>query len=104
MSTQGPTHFLTHALTPLPATALLARPKHASTMPARPTPNFFSAARRVPDWARLLVSSSNLLFIVLSCWLAAFRHASNSPEPHWQKYVEFSDADQGTATRPVFSL
>src|SRR5262245_35313296 len=30
----------------------------------RPTPNFFSAARRVTDWAMLLVSSSNLLFIL----------------------------------------
>src|SRR5438552_489254 len=42
-------------------------------MPASPTPNFFSAARRVADWARLLVSSSNLLFmtcplvVVLKC-------------------------------------
>src|SRR6266446_3176085 len=32
-------------------------------MPARPRPNFFSAARRVTDCAMLLVSSSNLLFI-----------------------------------------
>src|ERR1043166_2913345 len=35
----------------------------ASVTPARPTPNFLSAARRVTDWARLLVSSSNWLFI-----------------------------------------
>ena len=32
-------------------------------MPARPTPSFFSAARRVTDWAMPLVSSSNWLFI-----------------------------------------
>src|SRR5262245_21094272 len=33
-------------------------------MPARPTPNLFSNARRVTDWARFLVSSSNCWFIV----------------------------------------
>jgi hypothetical protein len=33
--------------------------------PARPTPNFFNAARRVTDWAMLFVSSSNLRFIFL---------------------------------------
>src|SRR5260221_12830399 len=32
-------------------------------MPAKPTPNFFSAPRRVTDSARLLASSSNWLFI-----------------------------------------
>src|SRR5262245_46999417 len=32
-------------------------------MPARPRPNFFSAARRVTDWATFLVSSSNWLFM-----------------------------------------
>jgi hypothetical protein len=48
------------------AVALFASPKQASAMPARPTPNFFSAARRVTDWARLFVSSSNLLFIFFS--------------------------------------
>jgi len=31
------------------ATALLAKPKQASAIPARPTPNFFSAPRRVTD-------------------------------------------------------
>src|SRR6267378_82800 len=36
----------------------------ASAKPARPAPNFFSAEGRVTDWARLLVSSSNLLFIL----------------------------------------
>jgi hypothetical protein len=52
----------------LPASALFASPKQASAMPARPTPNFFSAARRVTDWAMFLVSSSNWLFILfLSC-------------------------------------
>jgi hypothetical protein len=45
------------------ASALFANPKHASAMPARPIPNFFSAARRVTDWAMFFVSSSNLLFI-----------------------------------------
>src|SRR5262245_63486542 len=39
------------------------RPALASATPARPRPNFFNAARRVTDWARLLVSSSNLLLI-----------------------------------------
>ena len=33
-------------------------------MPARPTPNFFTAARHVTDWAMLLVSSLNLMFIL----------------------------------------
>ena len=46
------------------ATGLLASPKQASAMPARPTPNFFNAARRVTDWAIPLVSSSNWLFII----------------------------------------
>jgi len=31
------------------ASALFASPKAASAMPARPTPNLFSAARRVTD-------------------------------------------------------
>src|SRR5207237_9533807 len=47
----------------------------ASAIPARPTPNFFSAARRVTDWAMLFVSSSNLLFILLLSslsWLSSF--------------------------------
>src|SRR6266536_6607361 len=43
----------------------LFSPNLASVNPARPTPNFISAARRVTDWARLFVSSSNLLFIAL---------------------------------------
>src|SRR2546422_1058209 len=46
------------------AFALFASPKQASAMPARPRPNFLNAARRVTDWAMLLVSSSNLLFIL----------------------------------------
>ena len=46
-----------------PASALFASPKQASAMPARPTPNFFSACRRVADWANPLANSSNLLFI-----------------------------------------
>src|SRR5690242_3708805 len=55
---------------PLPASALSASPKQASAMPARPMPNFFSACRRVADWARPLASSSNFWFITfLSLWL-----------------------------------
>src|SRR6516225_1534576 len=50
----------------LPASALFASPKQASAMPARPTPNFFSACRRVADWANPLANSSNLLFIFLA--------------------------------------
>jgi hypothetical protein len=46
------------------ASALFASPKQASAMPARPTLNFFSAARRVTDWAMLFVSSSNLWFMI----------------------------------------
>src|SRR2546428_4472962 len=45
------------------ASALFARPSEASAKPARPMPNFLSAARRVTDWARPLASSSNLSFI-----------------------------------------
>jgi hypothetical protein len=53
----------------LAASALFASPKHASAITASPRPNFFSAARRVTDWAKLLVISSNLLFILfLSFW------------------------------------
>jgi hypothetical protein len=33
---------------------------------AKPTPNFFIAPRRVTDWAKLLVSSSNLFMVFLS--------------------------------------
>jgi hypothetical protein len=46
------------------ALALLTRPKQASAIPARPTPNRFSACRRVADWANPLASSSNLVFIL----------------------------------------
>jgi hypothetical protein len=56
-------HVLTHfSQWFTPAFALFASPTHASAMPAKPTPNFFNAARRVTDWAKLFVSSSNLLF------------------------------------------
>ena len=52
-------------LQPCPAAcALFASPKQANAMPARPTPNFLSAAQRVTDCAMLFVSSSNLLFIL----------------------------------------
>src|SRR5437588_82900 len=43
------------------ACAVVPIHKQASAIPARPTPHFFSAARRVSDWAMLFVSSSNLL-------------------------------------------
>src|SRR5262249_54410537 len=45
------------------ASALFTSPKQASTIPANPTPNFFSAPRRVTDWANPLASSSNFSFI-----------------------------------------
>jgi hypothetical protein len=62
-----------HFLKQLPeASALFVTPKQASAIPARPTPNFFSAARRVTDWAMLLVSSSNLLLIILFLWFFVF--------------------------------
>ena len=38
----------------------------ASAMTARPRTNFFSACRRVTDWAIAFASSSNLLFIRFS--------------------------------------
>jgi hypothetical protein len=42
---------------------------------AEPTPNFFSAARRVADWAILLASSSNLSFIIfLSNQVSCYQH------------------------------
>jgi hypothetical protein len=54
-----------HNLLPFPpASVLFASPKQASAMPARPKPNFFSACRRVADWANPLASSSNLLFTI----------------------------------------
>jgi hypothetical protein len=52
----------------LPASALPGSPKQANTMPATPTPNCFSAARRVTDWANPLVSSSNWWFITSFCF------------------------------------
>jgi len=51
---------------------MLAKPRQASAMPARPTPNFFSAARRVTDWAMLFVISSNLSFITFLSFLLFF--------------------------------
>jgi hypothetical protein len=39
---------------------LFVNPKQASAIPASPMPNFFSACRRVVDWANPLASSSNL--------------------------------------------
>src|ERR1044071_80360 len=63
--------FLRHVLQLFwSAAALFGNPKQASAIPASPTPNFFSAPRRVTDWARPFVSSSNLLFILfLLFWL-----------------------------------
>src|SRR5438552_13311585 len=78
-----------------PACALFANPKQASAMPARPTPNCFSAARRVTDWAKLLVSSSNWLFIFfLSFWLVVisgfFPHGPNQ-FPRARRFVFETD-------------
>jgi hypothetical protein len=55
-----------------PAVDFFASPKQASAMPARPIPNFFSAARRVADWAMFFVNSSNwwfILFLLFGCFL-----------------------------------
>jgi hypothetical protein len=41
---------------PLPAVALFASPKQASSVAARPKPNLFRACRRVVDWANPLAS------------------------------------------------
>src|SRR5439155_21875954 len=49
---------------PRAASALFVSPSAVSAIPARPTPNFFNAPRRVTDWARPLASSSNLSFII----------------------------------------
>src|SRR3989454_8364066 len=57
---------------PLKAIALFASPDAATALPARPTPNFFSAPRRVTDWARPLASSSNLSFIAFLSFLIWF--------------------------------
>jgi hypothetical protein len=43
-------------------------------MPARPTPNLLSAPRRVVDWAMLLVSSSNLVFMFFLRFEFCLRH------------------------------
>src|SRR6266446_1835833 len=52
-----------HAFVLGSASVLFAILSEASAIPAKPRPNFFSAPRRVTDWARPLVISSNLLFI-----------------------------------------
>src|SRR6266496_4867230 len=63
----------------LPAWALFTSPRVASAIPARPTPNFLSAPRRVTDWAMFLASSSNLSFIVfLSFSIFGFRSCAQS--------------------------
>src|SRR5262245_65496357 len=67
-------HRLPVGIQNCPASVLFANPNAASAMPARPRLNFFNAARRVTDWARLLVSSSNLLFMLFpfAFWLFCF--------------------------------
>src|SRR5207302_10369021 len=69
-ATQDPPEQSASVAQCLAAPALLASPKQANAIPARPTPNFFSAARRVTDWARLLVSSSNWVFIFFLSFLS----------------------------------
>jgi hypothetical protein len=66
----------------VPALALLVSPKQASAIPAIPTPNFFSAWRRVADWANPLVSSSNLLFMVsfLFGWCLGYGNEAAPPK------------------------
>ncbi len=54
--------FVVQALV-VPARVRFASPKQASTIPATPRLNCFSACRRVIDWAIPLASSSNLVFI-----------------------------------------
>src|SRR5438270_152741 len=44
-------------------------PRQARAMAARPALNLLSAARRVTDWARLFVSSSNWLFMLFLSFL-----------------------------------
>src|SRR5262249_54104574 len=51
-------------------------------MPANPTPNFFSAARRVTDWAMPLVSSSNWFFILFLGFRLLPLTTGNSPKPY----------------------
>jgi hypothetical protein len=50
---------------------LFTSPKQVRAIPARPTPNFFNAARRLTDWAICFVSSSNLLFILFLAFSGA---------------------------------
>jgi hypothetical protein len=57
---------------PPDALPVFANPKQARAMPVRPAPNFFSAARRVTDWAMLFASSSNLLFILFLSFAPLF--------------------------------
>src|SRR5258706_14939073 len=59
------------------------RPKQASAMVARPTPNFFSAARRVTDWAMLFVSSSNLWFISFRFFLVVCSFVASQNKSVW---------------------
>src|ERR1051326_1979148 len=71
--------FSPKPLQPLAASALFASPKQASAMPASPSPNFFKAPRRVTDWARLFVSSSNLLFMFFLSFCSSDRFPLHRP-------------------------
>src|SRR2546430_3771641 len=51
------------------ACPLFASPNETSSTPPSPTPNFFSAARRVVVWARHFVNSSNLFITLLRFFL-----------------------------------
>ena len=53
-------------------------PKQDVIAANKPTPNCFSTARRVTDWAMLLVSSSNWLFIF--CRSVPFSPSTDVPE------------------------
>src|SRR5262249_53700968 len=67
-------------------------------MAASPTPNFFSACRRVVDWAKPLASSSNLSFILFLsfCLLCCF------PRCHLLRLiVPFVRVGRGVRTAPL---
>src|SRR5712664_3382948 len=75
------------------ATALFASPRQASAMPARPTPNFFSAARRVTDWAIFLVSSSNLFcitFFGFDLFDVLLVHANRGSKNHFFRCIRLA--------------
>jgi len=51
------------------ASALFASPSEASTMPARPMPDFFIALRRVTDWAWFLGQFIKFVFVIFLLFL-----------------------------------